>query len=326
MAAALSAAINEARPQSLSLPRVAEPDKTLRLLATLTQATGLAQRAYSSAISLALAEYGDIDLPDLTPAATAEDQAQLRAVAPLYLAAQLEESQLLPVVETLSALAVSGGISIDLGPAAANIEAFWRQRNDRFQENERRGLFARLFGADDLNGSHAENSRQLSFNQAFENLMIDLCESLYKLDEQTFNDMSITPQAHFRVLMAARNVADNLLERSGGITAFAANEILTTIQSAVQILQQPSVQRAFGARSLWTLVRSFAGRYLQSSSNTTTYVTRGKSGLVILSWLADSLPQLSDGGRLLTLDHPVIGSAAEWLQASLAIREAQTGG
>lgn len=325
MAAAISAAIHEAyRPQSLSVPRGVEQDETQKLLATLTDATALAQRAYSSAVSLALQDYSDIDLPDLTPA-TAEDQAQLRAVAPLYLAAQLEESQLLPVVETLSALAVSGGISIDLGTAATQIEAFWRQRNERFQENERRGLFARLFGADDSSGRLTENARELSSNQAFDNFMIDLCESLYKLDEQTF-DGSITPQANFRVLMAARNVADNLLERSGGITAFAANEILTTIQSAVQILQQPAVQRAFGARSLWTLVRAFAGRYLQGTSNTTTYVTRGKSGLVILSWLADSLPELSEGGRLLTLDHPVIGSAAEWLQASLSIREAQTGG
>src|SRR4051794_12551717 len=127
----MAAAILEAqRPQVLSLPHV-EPDETTHLLATLAQATSLAHRAYSSAVSLALEEYGDIDLPGLTPA-TAEDQAQLRAVAPLYLAAQLEESQLLPVVETLSALAVSGGLSVDLGPAATQIEAFWRQRNERF--------------------------------------------------------------------------------------------------------------------------------------------------------------------------------------------------
>lgn len=322
MAAAISAAIYEARhPQNLSLPPVNEVDETTRLLASIVQATALAQRAYSTAVSLALEEYGDIDLPGLTPA-TAEDQTQLRAVAPLYLAAQLEQSQLLPVVETLCALAVSGGISVDLGSAVTQIEAFWRQRNDRFHENERRGIFARLFGDDDVNGV----ARESSFNREFDNLMIDLCESLYKLDEETLTGDAISPRANFRVLAAARNVADNLLSRSGGITAFAANEILATIQSAVQILQQPSVQHAFGARSLWIFVRTFAARYLHSNSNTTTYVTRGKSGLIILSWLADTLPQLSDGGRLLTLDHPVIGSAAEWLQASLTIRESQTGG
>ena len=322
MAAAIPAANYEARrPPGLSLSQINESDETKRLLESIVHATSLAQRAYSSAISLSLNDYGNIDLPGLTPA-TAEDQAQLRAVAPLYLAAQLEEAQLLPVVETLCGLAVSGGISVELGTAVTQIEAFWRQRNDRFQQNERQSIFTRLFGADVVQG----NSRELSLNQEFDNLMINLCESLYKLDEDSLGDASITPKGNYRVLVAARSVADNVLSRSGGITAFAANEILGTIQSAVQILQQPSVQHAFGARSLWTLVRTFAARYLHTNSNTATYVTRGKSGLIILSWLADVLPQLGDGEKLLTLDHPVIGSAAEWLQASLAIREAQTGG
>lgn len=323
MAAAIPAAVYEARHPHASSPH--QPDESAALLATLGQATALAQRAHAFAVSLALGEYGEIDLPDLTPA-TAEDQAQLRAIAPLYLAAQLEESQLLPVVETLTALAVSGGLSFDLGAAASQIEAFWRERNDRFQESERRAIFGRLFGADSLTRDSAPSSLHFSLNRDFENLMIDLCESLYKLDEESFGEMAATPQAHFRVLIAARNITDNLLTRSGGITAFAAKEILTTIQSAVQILQQQPIQRGFGVRSLWPLVRAIAGRYLQSRPNTSIYVTRGKSGLTILSWLADALPQLSEGGRLLTLDHPVIGSATEWLQASLTVREAQTGG
>lgn len=320
MAAAISAAVHDARRHHAPSPHH-QPDESAALLAALGQATALAQRAHSSAVSLALEEYGDIDLPGLTPA-TAEDQAQLRSIAPLYLAAQLEESQLLPVVETLTALAVSGGLSFDLGPAASPIEAFWRERNDRFQESERRAIFGRLFGADDFTNAALESS----LNQGFESLMIDLCESLYKLDEESFNEMSASPHAHFRVLVAARNITDNLLTRSGGITAFAAKEILTTIQAAVQILQQQSIQRGFGVRSLWPLVRAIASRYLQTRPNTSIYVTRGKAGLTILSWLADSLPQLGEGGRLLTLEHPVIGSATEWLQASLTVREAQTGG
>lgn len=319
MAAAISAPVYEARRPPVSSPH--QPDENVALLATLAQASALAQRAHASAVSLALEEYGDIDLPGLTPA-TAEDQAQLRAIAPLYLAAQLEESQLLPAVETLTGLAISGGLSFDLGEAASQIEEFWRGRNERFQESERRAIFARLFGADEV----VNESPQTSLNQGFEDLMIDLCESLYKLDEESLSETAVSPQAHFRMLVAARNITDNLLTRSGGITAFASKEILTTIQSAVKILQQQSIQQGFGVRSLWPLVRAIASRYLQSRPNASVYVSRGKSGLIILSWLADVLPQLSDSNRLLTLDHPVIGSAAEWLQASLTVREAQTGG
>ena len=112
------------------------------------------------------------------------------------------------------------------------------------------------------------------------------------------------------------------------MTAFAAQEILKTIQAAVRILQQPNVQHAFGARSIWTAVHAIGSRYLHLDHDTSAFVARGKSGLVLLSWLADSLPHLNDTHPLITLDHPAIGAATEWLQASLAIREAgtETGG
>jgi hypothetical protein len=297
------------------------------LLATLAHASALIETAQLRGQALALDVLGDINLPDAMPA-TADDQALIRAVAPLYLAAQLEEAALVPAVETLSALAVSGGLPVDLGPAASLIEGFWRQRNERFHENERRAFFARLFGADHPDALDAGQSGRQALNTAFEELMINLCESLYKLDEQTLGGKYASPHAQVRVLTAARNLAENLLNKGGGMTAFAAKEILDVIQTAVQILQQPGVQHAFGARSLWTAVRAVASRYLHINPDTSSYVTRGKSGLILLSWLADSLPHLNDNQPLVTLDHPVIGAATEWLQASLTIREAgsQAGG
>jgi hypothetical protein len=184
-----------------------------------------------------------------------------------------------------------------------------------------------LFGADGVRSLSDAQGRPVA-NEAFEDLMIDLCESLYKLDEQSIGANYAGPHQQTRVLTAARNLAGNLLNKSGGMTAFAAKEILGTIQIAVQILQQPAVQHAFGARSLWTAVRAVASRYLHLDPDTSAYVTRGKSGLILLSWLADSLPRLNGGQPLVTLDHPVIGAAAEWLQASLSIHEAgaQAGG
>ena len=290
------------------------------LLSALGHALALADHA--QAVALALDQLGDIDLPDAVPA-SADDQSQIRAIAPLYLAAQLEEAALVPAVETLSGLAVSGGLPVDLGSAASLIESFWQQRNERFHENERRAFFARLFGADNSESLSSAHGRPV-VNAIFEDLMIDLCESLYKLDEQSIGGSYSGPHQQTRVLTAARNLAENLLNKGGGMTAFAAKEILSTIQSAVQILQQPAVQHAFGARSLWAAVRAVASRYLQTDPDTSAYVTRGKSGLILLSWLADSLPRLNGGQPLVTLDHPVIGAATEWLQASLSIHEATT--
>lgn len=297
------------------------------LPATLAHALALAELANARGAALALTELGDIELPDTTPSG-AEDQAQIRAIAPLYLAAQLEEAGLLLAVETISGLAISGALQVDLGPAAALIENFWQQRNERFHENERRALFARLFGADQSESVPSARGRPAVLNEAFENLMIDLSESLYKLDEITIGANYGSPHSQNRLIVAARNLAENLLNNGGGMTAFAAKEILNTIQAAVQILQQPAVQHAFGSRSLWTAVRAIGSRYLHLDRDTSAYVARGKSGLILLSWLADSLTHPGGTQPLATIDHPAVEAATEWLQASLTIREAaaQMGG
>ena len=308
------------------LLRVPLPSERV-LRTAVAQAASLAGHALARARAVALDQLGDIDLPPAVPS-TPDDQAQIRAMAPLYLAAQLEEAGLVPAVEMLSGLAFSGGLPVNLRAASSLIETFWRQRNERFHENERRAFFTRLFGADDaatLSGAHDERT---ALNAVFEDLMINLCESLYKLDEQSMGGQDATPQAQAGILIAARNLAENLVSKGGGMTAFAAKEILATIQMAILILQQPAVQHAFGAQSLWAVVQAVSSRYLHVVADSPAYVMRGKSGLILLSWLADSLPQLNGEVPLVTLDHPVIGAATEWLQASLTIREAgsQAGG
>jgi hypothetical protein len=288
------------------------------LLGALADAARLSERSHARAVALALDGFGDIVLPDTTPA-TPDDQALIRGIAPLYLAAQLEEAALVPVVETVSGLAISGGIPLEAGTGAILIHNFWQERNQRFHPSERRAFFTRLFGADDPD---ALSGARPAMNAAFEDLMIDLAEAFYRLDEQSAAGNSVSPQAQTRVLLASRSLAENLLNKGGGMTAFAATEILATIQNAIHILQQPDVQRVLGGSSLWTAVRAAAARYLRARPDTASYVTRGKSGLIILSWLADSLPRLNDGQPLVTLDHPVVAAAVEWLQASLTIREA----
>ena len=313
-----AAALHELRrpPSEAALPDGAS------LRAALAQAFALVQRAHSRTVAFQLDQSGGIVLPDTTPA-TGDDQAQIRAIAPLYLAAQLEDAMLVPSVELLTSLAMSGGLPVELGAAAGSIAEFWRQRHERFTENERHAFFAQLFGSESNSSETHGQTGHVHMNSAFEELMIDLCEALYKLDEQATSAYG-SPQQQTRLRATAQNMAQNLLERGVGAVTFAAQEILKTVQGAIQILEQPGVQHAFGVRSLWDVVKWVATRYLHTEPSTSVYVTRGKSGLIVISWLADSLPLLNSGQPLLTLNHPVIPAAADWLQASLSIRESLT--
>src|SRR4051812_47876799 len=89
----------------------------------------LVARATAHGLVVALDQLGDIDIPE--PVAARIDQAQLRALATLYLAADLESVGIIASVEALAGLASTGATSIDVGGAEPLLADWWRRRHDR---------------------------------------------------------------------------------------------------------------------------------------------------------------------------------------------------
>jgi len=285
------------------------------LEATLRRAEALVGAASALAVALA-------DLPDLQlPPASGEGlgQAQLRAIATLYLASELESAGVVPAAEDLTRLARSGGLQADLGEATPLLEAFWLGRNERASGEERQSCFAGLFGS----GAGPAPARAPS-NDAFDENLLNLCEALYKLDEMASNPNwgGVAQQA--RVRSAGTELLDNLAHSAGGLTVFLAQEILATIRQALQILGHASVIAAFGARGVRDVVVGIAKRMRQQPpEHFDLHIRRGQAGLTILAWLAEAAPLLSSGAQpLVGIDHPVIPAAVDWLQASLSLSEA----
>jgi hypothetical protein len=286
---------------------------------TLTQAFALLRRAEACAV--ALEDFGDLELPPVV-AGSAADQGTVRAVAALYLAAELESAMLVPAVELLAGLAMSGGLAVaDLGDAAESIADFWRGRHERFTAAERGAFFGRLFGGP-LAAVAAGRADSGNANDEFEACLIDLCEALYKLDEQAITAMDASPAAHVRLHGALTRLLDNVLRNTNGLSAYVARDCLTATQAALALLRHPRVQTAFAARSPWDVVRVVAQRYLHATPAIAPHVGRGKAGLILLSWAADAIPLLQRSDQpLIGLDHPVIGAAVEWLETSLTLSE-----
>lgn len=272
----------------------------------LRAAERLAAHAYARAQALALGELGDLIAPQ--PAATADDQAHLRALASLYLLAQLEQVSLVPAVEMLAEQSVSGGIQADLGTAAGPLMDFWRHRAERFSAEERRGLFDRMFDSN------------------FDNLMISLCEALYKLDEGVLAPGASNPLQQARVRTSAEQLAEHLLDHTTGGSAFAADDILEATRTCTDILKTPQVERAFGASSIWKTVEAILRRYGAPVPDFASFVMRGKAGLTVLAWLAEARGIASASNKaLVALDHPVIAAAVDWLESSLTIEQNRAG-
>ncbi|HEY0406403.1 MAG TPA: hypothetical protein VGC89_11795 [Pyrinomonadaceae bacterium] len=284
----------------------------------IDRAIALGERLIAAAESFAFQlDIGDVDLPPVTVGSEA-DQSHLRSVAPLYLASELELARLLPATEMLAGLYVSGAVSADVGAAAPLLAAFWHNRTERFSVPERQAFFARLFGE---SAGPVVASRGGGRNTNFESLMIDLAEALTGMAQGA----GTGPDAarFFHLQTTASQLVVNLLPRSGGIATFAARDLLTAIKQAIEILKLPALQQALGARSVWGVVQNIVRLYLnERESDIGSHVTRGKAGMLMLAWLAESLPLLgSSTAQLVPAGDKAIGAAYTWMQASLALHE-----
>src|SRR5215469_8929232 len=191
----------------------------------LAGSLGLAERLISAAEAIVLPGTGfgpgGVDLP---PVLGAEgDQAQLCTVSPLYLCSELENARLLPVVDKLASLFALGGLQADPGRAGPLLAAFWQKRNERFTPQERMALFTRLFGGQEGSTVGGPDAR----NEEFLLRMIDFAGVLTHMGSDPIYGR--TQDAEETVRISAEALAANLLPRSGGITLFAAREIVSSV-------------------------------------------------------------------------------------------------
>jgi hypothetical protein len=283
----------------------------------VAEASGHAAAAFASPFAVGLDVLGDITLP---PGAETEvDRTQMRALGALYLAADMEPAGIIASVETLAALAATGAIRVDLGPAAPILHEFWRGRNERIDSAERLAFFGRLFGA-----SYGPAPADGVTNTEFEPLMLEHCEALYRMDERSADPIYGGIAQQTRVRAAARNLLSNLVTAGGGITAFLAAEIMRTLKDALAILTHPHLRGVFMARDIWGVVAAVNRLARVRGGDPRAFVRRGRAGMTIIVWLADAAEALRQYGKpLVRLDHPVIPAAVDWLQSSLTISERQ---
>ncbi|KRD41339.1 hypothetical protein ASE38_17180 [Cellulomonas sp. Root930] len=279
----------------------------------LSASERLVARATAPHLTVALDQLGDIDIPE--PVAQHIDAAQLRALATLYLAADIESAGVIASVEALAGLASTGSVRVDPGGAQPLLADWWRGRHERVSAAERSAFFSRLFGT--APGPVAADADP---NIEFEDRMLELCEALYKLDEIPTGDPYGGSMQQARVRRAARALTENIGDAGGGITAFMAGEILAALKQAFAIIGHPDLQGALRARDVWGAVSAVARLARQPVNPPGPHVRRGKAGMTVIAWLAEVSDQLGgSGGALVAIGHPVVGAAIEWLEATLDI-------
>lgn len=254
------------------------------------------------ATARAQADLGDIELPDASPAAGV-DPALLAPIGPLYLAYQLELAGLLRTAELIAGLFASGSINASLGAAEPLLAAFWRNRRTRLAQQERVELFGRVFEPD-----------------AFDPLLDALMQAIASVGDGVAVD-------EWREAALVERAGERLLEflaaRAGGMLAFAARDITAAINDALRFMREPPLLAAFSVHDMWQLLQFAAGDGDVPLARIVQHADLGKSGDVVLGWLASAAHAASlRFDRTTPKFDEIVGAAQRWLAANATSGEA----
>jgi hypothetical protein len=230
----------------------------------------------------------EIALPDLDDATDVEIiKENLNAVQAIYFAYMLEEARLPQVVERIVELFRGGLLPLGRGKAGDYLYHYYKTASERITEGERRDLYMRAFGAP--GGDSANNQPNREFNELWLRFVSAVSSFGRQLTvDRMFRTNVPVSVSQEQVRKAARDLGASLSRCGYGIAYFAATELQKTIMEFRDLLSDPEVRGAFGARDMWQVIDQVNANYLGGARNTNRYRTQARAGAVIIRWIANN--------------------------------------
>jgi hypothetical protein len=255
----------------------------------------------------------EINLPDLEEDTDVEIVAEnLNAVQAIYFAWQLEEMRLFQVVEKIVDLFRQGLLPLGRGSVGDYLFNYYKTAAERITEGERRDFYMRLFGAPGGNPS-------IEPNRDFSELWMRFLSAVSSFSRQMTVERMLRGKIPLAVTQeqvrkAGRDLGTNLSRNGYGIAYFAATDLQGTILKFRDILQNPDLRSAFGARDMWQVIDQVNVNYLGGARNTQRYRTQSRSGAIVIRWIARHVDRLSSvGGQVIDMEqivNPVVRATA----------------
>ena len=186
----------------------------------------------------------------------------IRVVGLLYAGWNLEEMRLFQVVDRITEVFYNGALPIGSDAGGRALDTYYWDREDRLNEAERRMVFSRVLGA-----PGGMISKEVQPNTQFESLWLRFLSSLAEFDRQQRVDEIIDTRRRPQnltaeyVRKAGRDLAANVSLYGWGGTHFAARRINTHVATALDILKQPSIQKAYGVTNAYQVIERVAPEF-----------------------------------------------------------------
>ena len=256
-----------------------DPQLGLRITTMLSREIGDLTSGLASAIK--------ITLPDLDAGTTVDIIADnVRALAAVYFASQLEELKLFQVGDKIVDHFMSGMLPISRGVGSDKLYAYVKDTPNRFTEVERRNFYERAFG------TATAGSDGVTPNAQFQDAWIRFLSAVSIFNRQSDSQLQMVTGE--QAIKAARDLAVNLSLHGFGVFHPAATELQKLVNTVKDMLSTPDILSAYGVRDVWQLVDRVSVLYLGGTSGAgVKYRTTAQSGARIILWLADKAPVLA---------------------------------
>jgi hypothetical protein len=194
------------------------------------------------------------------------------------------------VVDRITEIFMNGQLPIGFDAGGRALDTYYWDREDRLNEAERRMVYSRVLGA-----TGGMISKEVQPNTQFDSLWLRFLSSLAEFDRQQRVDEIIAtnrprPQnlTGEYVRNAGRAVAANVSLYGWGGTHFAARRLNGHIATALDILNQPSIQKAYGVTNPYQLIERVASAEFGVTPNIVRLRTMADAGNRILNIVANN--------------------------------------
>jgi len=212
-------------------------------------------------------------------------EVELEAAAALYSGATLEQLDPFALVDRLVELWMRGGVPTGATSSASRrLDGYWLHRAERLDAEERRELYARVFGGE--------------FDECWVALVASLAQPGTGADAE-LGDRAVDVRAV-------------LNDAIGESVLLAAPGLIAHLREALEVLDDPDILRAYGASDIWQLVDTLARMELGREFDVIRARTMAAAGTLIIGWLAEEDEAIPE---------EVADAATVWLSAAAGFPE-----
>jgi hypothetical protein len=238
----------------------------------------------------------------------------LRAVETIYFAYMLDQIGAFRVLERIAELFRQGLLPLGQGRLAEALFHVARP-GERMPSRDRAAFYTQVLGVVGGQGGGEPNREFLSLWLRFL-----VAVSMFARQHGTAGLVAPPTQSNAKVRAAARALAANASAHGSGVVQFAARELAIQVQRMVDLLGDPDLRSAFGARDMWQVIDQVNQNHLGGARNVARYRTQAEAGSRVLRWLAEqadefgAAAQVDSGGSPDAAD--LVQAAEQWLAAS----------